>query len=1350
MERYLFRHLSFILALLPLALEGAENYGIDLSAVTGQQGLASNEVFSVAEDGNRFIWVGTANGLCRYDGYAFETFKSNYNHPAFFINNTIRSINRDDRDRLWLITSAGLEVMDLRHNRVEKYGLEPFPGASKVYDICVSDEGRVFLAVDRSIYEHTSEGFRRLDCESPYSDIRVLYCDSRGQLWAGTLEDGFFTVDPDTGETRRYAEFEAIRKPTCFWEDNAGGMWIGTWREGLFRLDYGNGSPAHNYDVWFDDRSLGSIITGVTQDDRAGYIWVSTYDGVKVIPDFRKPSGIVVFNRKSHPDMFVSNEVQDICASSNGCVWMATMGGGLMKAVVYPRCFSTWQPSDSDGNIHNNEVHAVHLSDDGTLWLGIRMDLFAYRTPDGRFVEHKAPEALGSRKEGQTVCDFLTLSDGRLWITTRYWGAIIVRRDGNRIRSAHYVNRQSYPALVTDHFFFAEEDEAGNIWVGTQHGIEVFRTDGDHFRLVTTDSLRSITSDVVQTSYIEANGTIWLGTEKTGAIRLRYNPSSLAVSSVDRYTVENSLAPGNDIQCLYRDSRGRFWMGSQGGSFSSFDPGANRFSIVEPIGTLYTDAVFSIIEDPQGCLWLGTDKGLVRYTPGTEGDRPVVFNSKFDTQGASFTRGAACLASDGRLLFGSNRGLLTFDPREVQVDHTPPGIIITDILINGKSITARNTASDDQLAPAYLDHLRLGYREHNITILFSDLSFGASGTERYVYSMEGIDTKWNFTKGPESMVTYNLRKGDYVFRVNTAGSNGVWSSVPAQLRISVDPAPWETWWAYLFYGAVVCCAILYYVRNFKKRTQLAHDLTLQQMEHRKSEEVHQAKLVFFTNVSHEIFTPLTILSCALDELQEKEMLPAQRPLFETMKSNIGRLLRLTLQILEFRKAESGNLVLKVSYGQLSDFVRHICEENFDLLAGHRNIALRFHCEQPVEGYFDTDKVDKIVYNLLSNAIKYNYEGGSVDVTVSVVDGMAQLVVSDTGCGIPEQQLGQLFTRFYEGDYRKFNTHGTGIGLSLVRDLVELHNGTISVESRVGHGTTFTVLLPLGRNCYHEVQIAGDTASREEIPAVEPGPETSKSEAAKERPSMLIVEDSHDMREMLKGYFERSFAVSTAINGKEALRQIRKQDFDLILTDYAMPVMDGVTLCKTLKSDLDTSHIPVVLLTARSSTEDKLAGFDAGADMYITKPFNIAELSASITALNNNRRRIAESFRRHAAGSAESEFTFTTLDQSFLRRATDIVLSNVDNSDFSTERFSRELNISQPTLYRKLKTLTGLSANEFIRNIRMKRACELLLEYDKNISEVAYAVGYNNPQHFSSSFKKEMGLTPREWINSKQR
>ena len=1344
MKRRTFFRLLFLLS--PLGLSGATPYGIDIVSITSQQGLASDEVFSVTEDNNRFIWAGTTNGLCRYDGYGFETFKSNYNNPAFFINNTIRTISRDNNDRLWLITSAGLEVMDLKYNRVDKYGFAPFLGAAKIYDICITRNGRIFIAVDRSIYEHTGDSFRRIDCGDCGSDIRVLYEDSHGRLWVGTVEDGIFSMDTSTDEISRYPAFDSIvRKPTCFREDNAGGLWIGTWREGLFRFNYNNGILGRNYDVWFNNQSLGSIITGITQDDRSGYIWAATYDGVKVITDPRGSGKVLHFNRNSHPGTFVSNEVRDIHASSNGCVWMATMGGGLMKAVVYPRYFSLLQPSEQNPDIHNNEIHAVHLASDSTLWTGIRMDLFAYRTPNGQLVSHNAPAALCKRIEGQTVCDFCELTDGRIWITTRYWGAIVVRYAEGRIRSAHYINRHTCRELTSDHFFLAREDAAGNIWVGTQHGLEVFRPEGSGFRTVTTTAIREVTSDVVQALHIDTGGSIWLGTEKSGVVSLVYDEQSLDIRSVKWHTVENARSPGNDVQCFCRDSRGYLWMGSQGGAFSSYRTTEDSFAIVEPISSLYTDAVFSIVEDAIGDLWLGTDKGLVRYSPEAVENQVVVFNSKFDTQGASFTRGAACRTPDGRMLFGSNRGLISFDPAQISVDYTPPGIIITDILINGKSISTHAPDDKDRPTASYLEELRLGYREHNISILFSDLSYDDSGTERYAYSMNGLDTKWNYTKGSESMVTYNLRKGSYTFQVNTAGSNGVWSTEPATLRITVDPAPWDTWWAYVFYTLIVFSAVLYYARNFKKRTQLAHDLTIQQLEHRKSEEVNQAKLVFFTNISHEIFTPLTILSCSLDELREQKMLPAQRPVFETMKANVGRLLRLTLQILEFRKAESGNLVLKVSQGDLTEFIRHLCDENFRLLAEHRDIALRFHGDTPVKGYFDTDKIDKIVYNLLSNAIKYNYEGGTVEMTVSEMEGRAQITVTDTGCGIPEERLDSLFTRFYEGDYRKFNTHGTGIGLSLVRDLVELHNGTISVESNVGHGTTFIVTIPLGRTSYHEVQLSDASDGNTE-------PESAPIPAAVEEgahPSILIVEDSNDMREMLKSYFEHNFTVTTAINGKDALRLTHKKGFDLILTDYAMPVMDGVELCKAIKSDLGTSHIPVVLLTARRTTEDKIAGFDAGADMYITKPFNIAELLASVTALNNNRRRIAESFRRHAGETAESEFTFTALDQSFLRRAADIVLDNVGNSEFSTEKFSRELNISQPTLYRKLKTLTGLSANEFIRNIRMKRACELLLEYNKNISEVAYAVGYNNPQHFSSSFKKEIGLTPREWINSKQ-
>ena len=1319
------------------------NYGLDITLIDNRDGLASNETFDVAYSPQGFMWIGTANGLCRYDGYEFSTYKSNYTTSSFFISNTIRCIRPDTHHNLWMITSAGLEVMDIATGKVDKYGLEPFGPAMKLYDICVARNGTVWFAADCGLwcYDAKKHEFRTMLLLE--SDIRTLYEDSHGILWLGTFTGGICTYDPVSEHKRIFPALqERITKPTCFWEDSSENMWIGTWREGLFGIDPVAGSIRAHF---LRDHTENSIILCMVRDAVCGYLWVGTYNGVKIFTD-TVTGEHVTCNMDSHPETIVSNEVRSLVARPDGNVWIATLGGGVNKAVLYRHDFSVLQVATLNHDVTYNDIHAIHRTPDGIFWLGVKMNLWLLYNPlRGTLVRHSSFPPLRNEGAGQTVCNVTPLDDGRLWVNTRYNGAFVVTYTEEKIVSKHRINYGEYLQLKTNHLLQTIQDRAGNIWVATQSGIELFRyaPSGDGFVHVVSPQIDMLTRDVAFTLLIDRNGKLWIGTEKSGILSVVYDPSDPAHGhSVTHYSVGNGGVTGNDVQCLFEDSRGTLWAGSQGGSLSRFDPQRECFVLIDEAGDLPSDAIFAICEDLSGNLWIGTDKGLVRYSPQQDEERLLIFNSKYDVGNASFSRGSAFRDASGRIYMGANTGLISFDPTALVREYAAPHPVITDILVDNKSITSEG------ITPSMLKKLTLRYRQRHVTIRFAALAFSASQGERYAYRMEGMDAEWNYTGSGGRSVTYNLRRGNYVFFVRAASENGVWSQEPLTLRIEALPAPWESWWAWTFYTLAAAGLVWFYVRDFQKRTNLRHALSIEQIERRKSEEINHAKLVFFTNISHELFTPLTILSCSVDELSER--LPEGKRTYKMMRANINRLLRLLMQILEFRKAESGNLVLKVSRGDITAFIDNICRENFTALTTNRNISLDFHASsEHIEAWFDPDKVDKIIYNLLSNAFKYNYEGGRIRVSLLPEDDRVCIEVADTGSGIPEERLGTLFTRFYEGDYRKFNTHGTGIGLSLVKDLVDLHGGTISVESRVGEGTTFRVCLPATVESYTPAQIETYDPFNEPPTAEESVDDIEEGYTPSNCEHILIIDDNRDMLQMLENYFTGRFEVTISSSGEQALELVRHRRFDLILTDYAMPGMSGVELCQAIKGNIDTSHIPVVMLTAKRELTDKVESFEAGADMYITKPFELPEVQASIISLLGNRRRIAESFRRRTEPET-SNYAFTPLDQSFLKKATDIVSSNLDNTRFTAENFARTLNISQATLYRKLTSLTGLSSNEFIRNVRIKRACEMLLEYNKNISEVAYAVGYNNPKYFSNSFKKETGMTPREWILSHQK
>lgn len=654
--------------------------------------------------------------------------------------------------------------------------------------------------------------------------------------------------------------------------------------------------------------------------------------------------------------------------------------------------------------------------------------------------------------------------------------------------------------------------------------------------------------------------------------------------------------------------------------------------------------------------------------------------------------------------------------------------------------------------PSFTEKIQLPYTYNNFSVEFAALSFKNPELNRYAYQLVGFDDEWQYTDAGRRFAYYNnLESGTYKFHLKATNENGIWNSDIRELTVVVLPPFWATWWAYVVYTLLFAALLYLTYRVVRNRMILRNTLRMREMEKSKAEELNHAKLQFFTNITHELLTPLTIISATVDEL--KMQVSGYDDLYTVMTNNIRRLIRLLQQILEFRKAETGNLRLRVSPGDVVTFVKNEAE-SFQPLIKKRKIHFSVLCDpESIMGYFDTDKLDKILYNLLSNAAKYNKEGGYIQVTLSYAENkdFICLRVKDNGCGISKEKQETLFKRFYEGDYRKFNTIGTGIGLSLTKDLVELHGGEIRVDSDVNQGAEFVVTLPVDRSYFTEEQIDEETVlPLQKTITYDADPimvsvGNQHTEKIKQH-TLLVVEDNEELLQLMMRLLQRDYNIFTAENGKEAVTIVDNEDIDLIVTDVMMPVMDGIDLCKYVKTKLEISHIPVILLTAKNKEEDRAEAYEVGADAFIGKPFNLAVLHARIRNLLKTKERTAHDFK-HQLVFEVKDMNYTSLDEDFMQRAIDCVNRHLEDSDFDQPQFVDEMGTSKSTLYKKLKSLTGLNTSAFIRNIRLKAACRIMEEKGSSvrISDLAYAVGFNDPKYFSSCFKKEFGMLPTEYV-----
>lgn len=798
-----------------------------------------------------------------------------------------------------------------------------------------------------------------------------------------------------------------------------------------------------------------------------------------------------------------------------------------------------------------------------------------------------------------------------------------------------------------------------------------------------------------------------------------------------------------------------WWAGTEGGGLYLYNRNKGEFEEKTRAYSIPGDVIVSIEEDKSGNLWLGTISGLVKlYVAAVGNDFSTRIYTSADGLQDNFIVNSSC-SRNGELFFGGHKGYNSFFPDKMEIPSQETNFLITDIKIFNHSFSKLPVELQQKISPVmptYTSKIELPHKYNNFSIEFAALTYKNPELNRYAYRLQNFDRDWQYTDADRRFAYYNnLPSGTYTFQLKATNENGEWSGYVRELTVVVLPPFWATWWAYLLYVIIVSVIGVSIYRTAKNRILLRNALRLREIEKAKAEELNHAKLQFFTNITHELLTPLTIISATVDEL--KTQAPSHNDLYTVMNSNIQRLIRLLQQILEFRKAETGNLKLRVSPGDIAAFVKNAAE-SFQPLVKKRKIHFSFLCDpESMIGYFDMDKLDKILYNLLSNAAKYNKEDGFIQVSLSYDEtdkDFVLLKIKDNGKGISKEKQKNLFKRFYEGDYRKFNTIGTGIGLSLTKDLVELHEGTISVESEVDHGTEFMVRIPIERSYYDEEQIDDEAISLMQDSVnyedTQEDADVETQEVTIKANTILLVEDNGELLHLMTKLLSREYNVFTAQNGKEGIAVLEKEDVDLIVSDVMMPEMDGIEFCKYVKGHLEMSHIPMILLTAKNKEEDRAEAYEIGADAFISKPFNLTVLHARIRNLLKYKERMARDFKNQIVFEVK-DLNYTSLDEDFIQRAIHCVNNHLEDPNFDQAQFADEMRTSKSTLYKKLKSLAGLNTSSFIRNVRLKAACRIMEEKGTNVrvSELAYAVGFNDPKYFSSCFKKEFDMLPSEYI-----
>lgn len=1364
--RYIFDHFVHIYILSALLLLRIDNiyaqqnrFDLNFSILTTSDGFPTNEIQKVFQDKEGFMWFGTRNGLCRYDGYQITVYSSSHVASPVLTSNNIYCLADDMMGSLWVGTYSGVDRFDKMTGKFES--VEIRNTTNKVVScMLVTKEGEVWIGLDDGLFiydpkenafiHHSLQNIGNFAITAP---IKSIIEDRAGEIWIGTWDSGLYRYSPSVNIIHDYPQLNPRNSAHVIYEDSKRNIWIGTWGEGLHLLE--NPRDMQNYtiktyqhDTFNQGSLLDNLVYDICEDIHTNTLWVGTRSGLSLL-NYEDPTEFINWSTTHLTNKLPSNEINSIIRDNMDNMWIATIGGGVL--------FTNTRKSKFDyigvnlPEIPTGAIRSIFMNDDESMWMGVGtygVVLFDKKTHN-ILSQYDLPEFSGIAQA--TTNDIKQRETGEILFAT-YGGGLWVYEEGKPVKmytedNCNFISDNRLRSIYID--------KQQHTWIGTQYGLGVWLNDnrGFIFDEIVIDNRRLEPLSMI--SIVEdADGIIWIATINHGILSLEGDPRHKEGIVFKDYTVEKGNLSAYTVNVLHFDSMGRLWAGSEDGRLFLYDKVSDSFIDKSPEFSILGTLISSINEDVHGNLWIGTSNGLVRLS--------FDITAKLTSYRVYTTADGLCdnffiprssFQYQGKLYFGGYKGLMCFNPEDIDIEINQTPFYITDIRVLNTSFYNLDNGVTNKISekvPSFSDKITISNKHNNFSIHFATLNYKNPELNRYAYKMVGFDQNWRYADSKQNVAYYNnLSPGKYVFQLRATTQNGVWNDEVKELKITVLPPFWFSWWAFLIY---ICSAFFIgflIFRNIENRIRLRNQLRYKEIEQAKSEELNHAKLQFFTNVTHEFLTPLTIISATVDELQQSS--PREDNLYEMLNLNINRLTRLLQQILEFRKAESGNLKLRVSYGNISQFIKTSCDSFYPLIRRKKIHFSYISDPESIEGLFDVDKLDKILYNLISNSAKYVDKGGTIQLSLSYLDERRDQIlveVKDNGAGISKEAQKSLFQRFYEGDYRRHNTTGTGIGLALVKDLVSLSHGNITVESEMGEGCTFKVILPIDFSYFDDAEIDSGSSNTKHIYPNESEPDSITENRAKDaikRNSILLVEDNEEILQLVFRLLSKEYQVFTAMNGKEAMVMVEHEKIDLIVSDIMMPEMDGVELCNLLKNNIEYSHIPIILLTAKSDEKDRADAYESGADAFISKPFNLNVLHARIKNLLRSRERVAQDFKNQLVVEMK-ELEFTNLDEDFLRRAVDCVNRHLEDASFDQQQFSEEMNVSKSTLYNKLKTLTGLNTSAFITNIRMKAACRIM---DQNrsirISDLAYAVGFNDPKYFSSCFKKEFNMRPSEYI-----
>lgn len=1295
-----------------------------------RNGLSQNTVNAILQDRKGFMWLGTKDGLNRYDGLSFRKFKHDAANPRSIGNSFITSLYEDFNGNIWVGTDAGVYIYYPEKEAFEEFdcqSLEKTRIERSVSMIAGDKQGRVWIAVEAQgmfCYDARQKLLRNYPLSEISSNIKCFTFDSGGTLWLGFYGDGLYYSKDNLATVHPYGSPEDGKREfeggviTKIVQGNYNCLYIGSVKEGVSELNLTSGQVRNLLAI---DESGESIFCRDLLPYSDNELWIGTESGIYI---YNLRTAQFIHLRASLYDSYSlsDNAIYVLYKDREEGLWIGSYFGGVD---YYPRqytYFAKYYPKNIANSLHGKRVREFCRADDGTLWIGTEdggLNHFNPKTKEFHFFEPSA---------GFTNIHGLCMDGSHLWVGTFSKGLrVIDTRTGVVLRT--YTEGHTPHSLNDNSIFSICRTSAGEIYLGTLFGLLRYNRTQDNF-----DRIPELNGKFVYDIKEDSYGNLWLATYANGAYC--YDVSVRRWKNYVFDAEDEKSLPYDKVLSVFEDSYRQIWLTTQGGGFCLFHPDTETFTRYGLKDGLPNDVVYQIVEDDDRFLWLTTNNGLVRFDPKTM--EMKVFSTANGLPTNQFNYRSGFKDEAGNIYLGSINGFVAFDPRTFAENRQVPAVAITDFLLFNKEVPVGETDSPLKSSITFSDKVVLTADQNSFSFRIAALSYQAPRMNKLMYKLEGFDEGW-LTIGESPLVTYsNLGYGDYVFKVKASNSDGVWNEQETSLHLSILPPFYLSGWAYCFYvlffmGCLVCVIFYFKRRNYRKQHR-----QMEMLEQEKEREVYHAKIDFFTNVAHEIRTPLTLIKGPLENIiLKKEVDSETKEDLYIMKQNTERLLNLTNQLLDFRKTETRGFRLNFTE---CDVVAVLRETYLRFTSLAKQKGLDFILELPQECFMadvNQEALTKIISNLLNNGVKY--ASTYLRISLETDEKVFHIRTFNDGEMIPDTMKEEIFKPFVRLDKEDEVTTGTGIGLALSRSLAELHQGSLMME-KGEEVNCFCLTLPVNQD-------STITLSAENVSQVEEnscGWEQEETDTKEKKPMILVVEDNPDMLAFIRKQLTTEYSVLTAMNGIEALAVLDNHYVNLVVSDVMMPQMDGFELCKTIKSDLSYSHIPVVLLTAKTNIQSKIEGLELGADAYIEKPFSVEYLLANISSLIHNREKLRQTFAKSPFVAANT-MALTKADEEFIWKLNDIIQANLHNPEFSMEDMADALKMSRSSFYRKIKGVLDLSPNEYLRLERLKQAAQLLKEGKSRVNEICYTVGFNSPSYFSKCFLKQFGVLPKDFI-----